>query len=234
MALLSGWTQFEIIKVPAAYITGNLTSFPLTVLIPADSFLGTFCLTNGHDIRFTSADGANTVYPYERESFTGGALATGIFHVQLPTLTSGADYYFYMQFGNAGASDGSSASSPWDAYSKAVWHFGTPSTLNATDSTTNNNSTATLNGTSAGIGIIGGCASFNGSSNFLTIGNTASTQFTNNLTISFWVKILANANASWHGIVNKRNASVSSCNYGCNFNSTNFQQFYRGGSGFEA
>lgn len=175
MAFLDGWTKAKAITVPAAYITGSLTNFPLLVQFTDDADIGAAALANGYDIRFTLSDGTTLCSYYRRSFVIAGGLATGLFDVLAPSLTSGVDATFYVYYGNASAPDVSNSAAVFGSAGAGfagAWGFGDGVTLDLTDLSGNGNN-GTNNGATAAAGIVGGAASFNGSS-YIDFNNQAS------------------------------------------------------------
>jgi hypothetical protein len=157
--------------------------------------------SSGFDIIFTSDAGGTTILDFERVYW----LATGQceFHVKVPTVLHTTATSIYLFFGNAAiTTDLQNASAVWDSSYQGVYHFGSPTTLAVTDSTTNaNNGTVVDNGefgghVLAGQGEIGGCVVCETIKNYVDLG----TPFTLNapFTIGMWINtaapIAANAN----------------------------------------
>lgn len=115
MAFLDGWTKAKSITIPAAYITGDLANFPLSIQFTDDADIGAAALANGYDIRFTLSDGI-TILPCYRRSFSvTGGLATGLFDVLIPSLTNGVEYSFLCQYSNPSAPDVSNSAAVFGA-----------------------------------------------------------------------------------------------------------------------
>ena len=113
---LSGWSYRKKIIISTTP-TSNLADFPILVKITGDTSIGAGALSNGYDIRFTTADGSNTILPYEREDFTVTAgSATGNFWVKTPVYSSptGSQNTFYIYYGNSGAT------SDWTAITSII------------------------------------------------------------------------------------------------------------------
>jgi hypothetical protein len=141
---------------------------------------------NGYDIIFTSDAAGQNRLNWEVESYdpTSGTLRAW---VQIPSLSHSIDTVIYLFYGNSAiTSDQSNATGTWDSNYKGVWHFGNGSTLSLNDSTSNKN-----NGTNSGAGVvageIGGAASFNGSSQYISVPDASSLDLTSAITLSAWV-----------------------------------------------
>lgn len=183
----------------------NLTDFPVCIKIVADAKIGAGCLANGHDIRFTAADGV-TELPYEREVFSGGGGAplTAIIWVKSDVSTAGT--YIWIYYGNAVASDGETAAAVWDDDFKAVYHMKDATTSTILDSTGNgNNGTKkAANEPIEAAGKIGKGQDFDGFDDFIDCGNGAGLQFgTGSFSVSGWIN-----QSGYAGFVEKRTGAT--------------------------
>ena len=164
MPFLTGWTKKKVITIPAAYITGSLVNFPLSVQIVNDAQIGAAAKADGTDLRFTLSDGTTLTSLYRRSFSIAGGLANGIFDVLLPSGTSGVDASLDCQYANASAPDVSSSAAVWGA-SGAGAVLIIPDPSDGVDVSGNGNNGTPTNGVSAGAGIVGGCGSLIGASN---------------------------------------------------------------------
>ena len=186
--------------------------------------------SSGYDIVFTSdASGLNPL-AYERESYNSSTGAI-IFWVKVPTLSHTADTMIYMFYGNSSVmTDQSNAAGVWDTGYKGVWHLPNGTILSANDSTGNGNN-GVISSPSAASGEIDGGASFNGTSDYIDLGHSASLNVPNNLTVSGWVRINSYNGSSYEGIFGKRSGGGGvATNYGINFNNSSFQLYANNGN----
>ncbi len=196
----AGWSNRKPITISHGQVSGNssLTNFPMLfsvtdTTLKSSSNGGGVGKADGTDILFTAADGA-TKLNHEIESYnplTGQLIAW----VQIPTLSNAIDTVIYMYYGNAAAGDQQNKTGVWDSSYQGVYHLGNGTTLEGSDSTANANN-GTVTGATAATGEIGIGASFNGSGNYIDLGNPSSLQITGDaITLSGWIKP-TNANAS--------------------------------------
>ncbi len=154
---------------------------------------------NGYDIVFTSDAGGNSPLPYERESYSASTGAVD-FWVQVPVVSHTSDTVIYLFYDNPSvSSDQTNGAGTWDSNFKAVWHLPNGTSLSGADSTTN-----AVNGSNAGLtaiaGLIDGAASGDGGAGHQI--NTANNPYpsslfsSNGLTLSAWVKPVANSSTS--------------------------------------
>ena len=187
MAWLSGWTYRKKITIDNTNVDSDLSNFPLLVKISSDSDIGK-ARSDGYDIRFASSDGS-TLLSYEREKWSGGggSPATAIFWVKVPAISSSSTTDIYIYYGKADATDGEDAENVWDSNYDSVWHLSETSGTQY-DSTSNNKDLTTVSVTTQGsaTGKIDGADEFDGTSDYCK--TTATYDFTNNFTISFWFK----------------------------------------------
>ena len=188
MATIDGYfySQRKAIVISHTNVGSDLTNFPLCVQIVADADIGAVCQSTGDDLRFSDADG--TLLAAEKESFAvSSGAATGVFWINVPTVSSTDDTTIYCYYGNASALAQTESTSVWDSNYKGVWHLNqTETVISWLDSTTNGN-----NGTNSNAiytaGCIGGAASFDGS-DYVNAGNS-STLNLSNFSLSAWVNI---------------------------------------------
>jgi RHS repeat-associated protein len=145
--------------------------------------------TNGYDIMFSSDAAGHNKLDYEIDSYNGttGAVA---YWVRVPVVSHTNDTALYMWYGNPyiGTSQENRAGVWSNAYA-GVWHFGTPESGIAADSTVNGN-----NGINHGVlpktGIFGSAGWFDGTGNtFLDIPSSTSYKPTSTLTLEAWVNM---------------------------------------------
>ena len=196
---VGNWSYRKKITIDHTNVDATLTNFPLLVRIHQDANIGAAAQNDGDDIRFTASDGI-TVLPYEREDFSvSSGSGSGNFWVKVPSISSTADTTVYLYYGKADATNGQDVTNVWDSNYVGVWHL-SGSTLSVRDSTSNANAT-TNSGASAITGKVNGAASFNGSSDAVSVANVAAinpAQFT----VDFWVNTPARS-TSWQCFVAK-------------------------------
>ncbi|MFI5342339.1 MAG: DUF2341 domain-containing protein, partial [Candidatus Methylomirabilales bacterium] len=190
----SGWAYRKAITIDHTKVLATLTNFPVLISITDAAGLGTYAQPSGNDIFFTAADG-ETKLAHEIEQYTSG---TGqlIAWVQVPSLSSTADTVLYMYYGNSTAPNQQNVTGTWDANFIGVWHLkesGTGIAGEFKDSTTNANNgqggagTATAVPTQVTGGQIGAGQSFNGTSQYIQVPNSASLNPGAGFTMELWV-----------------------------------------------
>ncbi|MCK9557026.1 MAG: DUF2341 domain-containing protein [Candidatus Cloacimonetes bacterium] len=181
---IADYSYYKQITISHSLVSSDLTNFPLCVQFNGDTDVGAACLSSGNDIRFIDINGG--VLYAEKDSFTitGGA-ATGVFWVNIPTISSTADTIIYMFYGNASATAQLSQTSVWDSNFVGVWHFGDGTTLSTSDSTINND-TGSYSGIAASSGKVGGSAIGTGSGSSWGYIETANATPVN-MTVSCWI-----------------------------------------------
>lgn len=143
---------------------------------------------SGYDIRFFSDSALTTMLKFERVywSATTGECE---FWIKIPTLTSASATVIYIAYGSATVTtDQQDPANAYDSNTKAVYHYGDGTTLNANDSIGVNN--GTVNGTvvAAAGGKTKGAADFDGSTGYINNGTDASLESTT-FTYSAWIYI---------------------------------------------
>ncbi|HEY4265159.1 MAG TPA: hypothetical protein VGM72_07570, partial [Micropepsaceae bacterium] len=178
----------------------TLTNFPVRVSI-TDAALKTIANgghvqnSNGYDIVFAADNAYVTPYAWQMESYDGTAGTVDAW-VQIPSVSSSVDTVFYMLYGDATIATFQSTSvAVWDSHYKGVYHLSVG--LNANDSTAGANN-GTNNGATAVAAKIAGGAAFNGTSQYIDLGNNANLKIALPATISMWI----NHNASYNPATN--------------------------------
>ncbi|MCX6812715.1 MAG: DUF2341 domain-containing protein [Candidatus Berkelbacteria bacterium] len=181
------WSYRKAITISKTNVGSTLTNFPAKIEISADTDIGAHAKSDLTDLRFTSS-GGTTILPAERETgaVTAGS-ASGIFWVQVPSISSSADTIIYAYYGNSSASAQASPSGVWDSNFKGVWHLketGTNPTVN--DSTSNANNSTSQTWTPTSNGQIDGAASMDATQN-ISMGDVLNFG-TGDRTFSLWMK----------------------------------------------
>lgn len=212
--------------------SSDSTNYPLG-FIGTYSYLATVAngglvtSASGFDIIFTSDAAGTSILPFERVYWVA---ATGEceFWVQIPTLSHTVDTVIYVFYGNSAVTtDQSNRNSTWDSNFVGVWHFGSPTSLDLTDSTSNANN-GTNHGATATTGKIGGAANFvSASSQYVDLGNGASLNITGSISVEAWVTLVGTGMQTFGG-----NYGVASLGWGFqNAGGTTITQWFTGGIG---
>ncbi|HUU99632.1 MAG TPA: DUF2341 domain-containing protein, partial [Bacteroidales bacterium] len=180
---LTGYQYRKTVTIPAAQISGGPhTDFPVLVTITDADLrtmgnLGLVQNANGWDIVFSIDH--STVLNQQVESYnpvTGQITAW----VRIPTLSGGANFVFYLYFGNASVVTDPSTTATWSSAYKGVWH------LSGLQDATINGNTATNSGTSNTTGIIDYARDVPGTGQYFQI--TQITIPNANFSISVWFR----------------------------------------------
>ncbi len=147
---------------------------------------------SGFDVIFASDSAGSTPLSYERVVWnaTDGMIEAWVL---IPSASHSVDTVIYILWGDSGVTtDQTAPATVWAAY-KNVLHFGDGTTLSVADSTgvntpTNHSVTATA------AAVVGGAGAFNGSSQYVDVGNTNS-NFTGNITLESWINAASTATA---------------------------------------
>jgi hypothetical protein len=164
------WAYRKEIIIDPTQVAGDLTDFPVLIKITDGSLLS-LVQDDGDDIAFT--DYGNTQLAHEIESYDP---ATGdlVVWVNVPSISSSADTFLYMYFGNREAGNQQSPTAVWDANYVLVQHLD-ETTGDHLDSTSYGN-----HGTPSGLasqdaaGQIDGADEFSGSPGQVNVGTDAS------------------------------------------------------------
>jgi hypothetical protein len=187
--------------------TTDLINFPVLISLTNNSLKSTANCgyvqnSNGYDIIFSNASQTTRLdHEIEKYDSASGQLVAW---VRIPILSVENDTTIYVHFGHSGVCGSlENPTGVWDSNYKAVWHLHD----DFEDSTSNNND-GTNSGTTSGTGKIANSRSFNGSSNYIRVGDSASLTVTSQLTMEAWVN-LSNAGNN-QKIVGKTNSTYSS------------------------
>jgi hypothetical protein len=177
---LGGFSCNRKITVPQANVSGStdLSNFPLLIKTDNDCKLrtvangGSVQNSNGWDIIFTDS-GGTTQLAHELVSYDA---VTGdlVVWVKIPTLSATSDTDIYMYYGKSDMTcDPSNPAGVWDSNYKGVWHLDETSGTHF-DSTTNDNDGTAQGGVNQNAtGKIGGADDFDGSNDYVDIGQPA-------------------------------------------------------------
>ena len=202
MAWLIGWQYRRKITIDGSKIEGNLTNFPIAVILNSTRFSFSKARSDGYDIRF--ADEAGNLLKYERERHDA-TNQVAEYHVKIPSLTAGQNYEFYIYYGNPDASDGADPTNVWDSNFRAVWHLKDYTSNSVKDSTSNglignkvnNNEPLEVDGK------IGKAQSFDGTNDYIEVARSSVTEPTTAITVEAWVFNPTNQKRSvvhhWYG-----------------------------------
>lgn len=143
---------------------------------------------------FTASDGA-TPLSHEIEQYDGttGKLTAW---VRVPSLSSTTDTVLYMYYGDPTAPDQQDAANVWDTGFKGVWHLSqdpagaAPQMQDATSNPSPNDGTSSgMGATQQVTGKVGGSLNFDGSNDFVNLGNPtpASLRINGPITVEAWI-----------------------------------------------
>ncbi len=176
-------------------VAGELTHFPVLISATIATLKtaangGHVQNVNGYDIQFFADSALFNPLTYEIESWdaTTGAI---IAWVRIPALSALADTVIYLAYGDSSITTSrANASGVWAGY-RAVYHFGSASTLSLADSTGNGLTLTNTNAVTAGTGKVRGAGSFaSASSQYLSFSDA---QTHTQLSLSVWVKFNSGA-----------------------------------------
>jgi hypothetical protein len=190
------WTDRKPVTIDHTHVFGTsaLQSFPMLFSVTDPDLRivangGSVATASGQDILFTASDGL-TKLNHEVESYNP---ATGqlVAWVNIPSLSPAADTGIYVYFGHASAPVEQKPAAVWDSNFEGVWHFPNGTVLSTKDSTANANNGLNT-GATATAGLIGGAASFNGTSSQIGIDSIAKSLQAGDITFSLWINLSAN------------------------------------------
>lgn len=184
----SNWQYRKEITIDSTKVDGDLTDWPLTVLLDSDGDLASNAQSSGDDILFTASDGT-TKLSHEIENYDG---STGTLwaHVKIPSLSSSSDTTIYVYYGNSGASNQESVANVWSNGYEAVYHLdeeasGTGNTDVYKDSTANNYHADDYASATGQTGQIHEGQALDGSNDYID-GQTSSDHLFSDVTVTVW------------------------------------------------
>jgi len=185
----------------------TLTNFPALIVlsnnIPSGFSYTQLTSTNGWDLRFT--DSTNSTLNYEIETWnTGGA---SFVWVQVPLLTSNAQITMSWGGTNTAQPAYTTNGATWTNGYAGVWHLPNGTSLTGNDSTSNNINGTLVNSPVAIAGKIDGAASFNGTSQYIELGDTLAMNG-QSITIDMWLYPMAwPATSYFYNLFSRRQVS---------------------------
>jgi hypothetical protein len=191
-----------------ANVSGNVNNFPLLVRLDRSIFTFSQAEAHGNDIRFLKAD--SVLLPYEVERWDSSRGVAEIW-VKIDTVFGNAStQYITMCWGNPLASVSGNSATVFDTALgfQGAWHFSENGNDAAHDATANHFDGIPfgMNASSGVDGIIGGAQSFDGSSSYFVMPNTAAGKLNfpahGTYSVSAWA--MTNAlDTNYHLIVSK-------------------------------
>jgi len=226
--LPGGWQYRKQITIDRTKVSGNLTDFPVLISF-TDPDLQSSAQAGGGDIVFTASDGA-TRLSHEIEQYDGttGKL-TG--WVRVPSLSSTTDTVLYMYYGDPTAPDQQDSANVWDTGFKGVWHLSqdpagaAPQMQDATSNPSPNDGTSSgaMSASQQVAGKVGGSLNFDGSDDFVVLGNPTpvSLRINGAITVEAWINsaVAQTSQAQFAKIVQFW-GGTSAAGYGLFFNDT--------------
>ena len=218
----TAWTRVQRLSITTpAGTTTSLSWFPVVLTaasLPTELTNNTYGRSDGGDLAFAADLGVgNSIasigaqLPCEVVSAAFGVTPAAEIHVQVPSVAAtGTLTYIWVLYGNSGQTAQPAASSTYGAQKvwnengtqnyQGVWHLqgsGTPATW--ADSTSLNH-VGTNHSATAATGTLGGCATFNGTTQYIDIGASnlyAIYPTTTQSTIGAWFKSAAATGAQY-------------------------------------
>ncbi|MFC1570680.1 DUF2341 domain-containing protein, partial [Candidatus Omnitrophota bacterium] len=202
-----GYSFKKIITIDSALVDVD-EDFPVLISIGNDTDLQAGVVnSSGYDILFTDSTGNKLDHEIESYNAATGTLVAWV----KTSLSSTKDTGIHMYYGNASISASQDSTSVWDDTSYAgVWHLDeAPSTSGTHYDSTSSGYNGTWydsngQGDSNETGQIGGGNKFDGSDDYITMGDVLDMGASQNFTVSFWMKDTKNANPG--SLINKFNS----------------------------
>lgn len=200
----------------------GLINFPVLISLTADADLSANVQADADDILFTDSTGTVKL-DHEIERYTSGTLTAW---VEVPSLSSSEDTVIYMYYGNTSASNQQNITGTWDSNYQGVWHLSQTPTSTMEDSTSNNYDGTPTNMSSGNqvTGKVGGALDFNGSTQYVDVGNRANLFTSGAFTVEVWAK--PDALNTDQYIFSDYNSGVTISSFNLAIGATNLYSFY--------
>ncbi|MBU1811372.1 MAG: DUF2341 domain-containing protein, partial [Candidatus Omnitrophica bacterium] len=222
----------KLITVSHTKVDENLTDFPLLFTVTdsdlkTKGFGGTINNSSGYDIIFTDIEGNRLDHEIEKYDGQTGEITAW---VRVPNVSNTEDTTMYIYYSNSSVTtfQGNTAG-VWNSSYAGVWHLGeADSSQLIVDSTLNGNNGIAYGGVTLDTeGKIGGADSFDGSNDYISVGNDASLNYGSSFTVQAWFKtslaawrwLVAKPGGSWFGISSDRRLDWSTA-AGSNYTSS--------------
>ena len=168
------------ITIDSSKIDENLSNYPIAVKLTSSNFDFSKSRADAYDIRFL--DNSNNLLDFEREYFDKTE-ELGIFHVNIPSISSSADTIFKLKYADNNSTDLSSVNNTWNNDYVMIQHMGT----SLLDSTSNGNNGAD-DGSTVVDGTLGKARDFNGTNSEIVVNSSTSLECSY-VTVSALVKV---------------------------------------------
>jgi hypothetical protein len=186
-----GWTYRKNITINSSMVNGTLSNFPVIVNLSADPDLKVSAQANGNDILFTRDDGTTRLY-HEIENYTSstGALLAW---VNVTSVSNTTPTTIMMYYNNSGAENQQYPKGVWWNGYSGVWHLkenpaGTAPQMTDSGLLYNGTSGGSMTASDQVAGKIDGSLDFDGSNDYITVGNAGLLSLSSTGTLSAWVK----------------------------------------------
>jgi len=175
----SNWLYRQKIIFNNSSSSENLDNFPVLVKLNSSRVNYNQTQNSGQDIRLVDADGA-TLLAHEIEKWDESG--DSYVWVKVPRIDASSNTdHIWLYYGNPSAPDGQNKTAVWDANYVGVWHLHN----DFLDSTLNDND-GSNNGSDDVLGKIADGQNFNGTSDYINVGNKPSLRLTGAMTVEAW------------------------------------------------
>ena len=180
MVFPDGWKNYKEITIQSSQVAGDLTNFP-AVYSETDTDL-TKARADGFDFVVTNFDGT-VIIPYERVRWND---STGEIILWIKTDPLGATNVTYrLYYNNASETvDQSDVANVWTNGYVAVWHMEEGNVVDSSGTVSDGTNNGTTNDTS---GIIGDERSFDGTDDWIDLGDTTNLDGATVCTLEAWI-----------------------------------------------
>ncbi|MHA2171252.1 MAG: LamG-like jellyroll fold domain-containing protein, partial [Candidatus Kariarchaeaceae archaeon] len=186
------YTEFEkTITIDHNQVSADLDNFPVFISL-YDSDLKVKAQSNGFDIEFYDTDGVQLSHEIEVYNPTYNSTHAQLAAWVRANLSSSADTEIVMKYGGPSKLSQEDTIGVWDSNFAGVWHLNNdPSSSLTLDSTSNNNDGTDFGSMTSNDlidGMTGAALEFDGSNDYISLGNPSSLQITGVITVEAWFK----------------------------------------------
>ncbi len=194
---LPAWNKRLPLTVTGSYPGGTLSDVPVRVHLDPTRINYASVAPGGADLRVVTASGE--LLDFEIDNWNPGG--TSDLWVKLPTLASASGAQLYVYYDNPAASADTSAPNTWSNGYVGVWHM-SAGLADSTDGTSN----GTAQGATPSVGTVGSAFTFNGTSDYIDVGNASELDVTGDLSIEAWFRSGNGSRDNYDRLLSKKDA----------------------------
>jgi hypothetical protein len=200
----TAWSYRKQVIIDHAKVAGNHMNFPVLIALSSDTDLANKAQNDGGDITFTDEWGTQLSHEIEFYDSTSGQL---IVWIKVPSISSIQDTILYLYYGNNACENQEDITQTWGSHYRLVQHLNETTGIHHDSSMYYND--GTYYGSTQNVsGIIDGADQFVGDlgnipgGDYIDCGNATSLNLNTAITISSWIKPIADQ-INWNHLCTK-------------------------------